>query len=306
MKVLNVCQDDWANFAYDNSVSLRSVGIKADSINRNKHLFDYDNQSIIQPDVSKICEMIQDYDVIQFFHDNVSMFNAIKNACAGKRLIVYHTSSYYRKNYTAVDHLMNIYAEKAVCAMPEFMPLCTHKHKIYMVGAVDTDTLKPDGKEFNNAMFAHYPSNPKVKGTPQIVNMMQDLGIKENFNYSYDIIPYKENIVRMIDCNVYIEMFSMIDGMGSPYGNFGISALEAAALGKIVITNCLGIRIYKEYYGSIGLDIANTEEEFREKITEMSNFSKEEIILKQNHTRDWVVKNHSYKASGEYILKNVL
>jgi len=303
MKVLNVCRDDWANFSYDNSMALRSVGIDADAINVSAHAFSYDHQAKIEPDISKICELIKDYDVIQFFHDNMVFFNQIKSACAGKKLIVYHTSSYYRKCYASIDNIMDIYADKAVCAMPEFMERCKHPRKIYMVGAVDTEALKPSYSDVE-FRFAHYPSNPDVKGSTNIFNMMEQMDIP--YAVSYDIVPADEQIERMRNCNVYIELFSMKDGMGSPYGNFGISALEAAALGKIVVTNCVHLEVYHKHYGFMGLHITNTPPSFTDQIKILNGLNPAAIKAKQIKTRKWVVDNHSYQASGQYMLKHIL
>lgn len=299
MRVLNICQEDWANFSYDNMMALRSVDINADSVKRHPHVWGYERESLVQMSIRKIILMAKHYDVIQFFHDDIKLFKKIIGHFKG-RIIVYHTSSFYRKNHVAIDKIMNRYSEKAVCAMPEFMQYCTHKDKIYMVGAIDTNKLKPN-KE-SKYRFAHYPSNTVVKGTSKIIEMMKDY----DFHCSTDLIKADKQIDRIRLCDVYIELFSMKDAHGSAYGNFGISALEAAALGKIVVTNCLGIRIYKEHYGRIGLDIANTEEKFKEVIAELNSLSKDELILRKKNVRDWVVKTHSYKASGEYILTNVL
>jgi len=306
MKVLNISQDDWANFAYDNSMALRSVGVEADSVKRNPHVWGYDKESVVQ-DINQTRESIRQYDVIQFFHDSLDLFNEIKDVCADKRLVVYHTSSYYRKNYASIDHIMNIYADKVVCAMPEFMGLCNNRNVIYMVGAVDTDRLSPSSRTFQHTKFAHYPSNPEVKGTSQINQMMLEMGLMQRFKSSLKAVQYKRHLRRFNDsCNVYIELFSMRDSNGSPYGNFGISALEAASMGKIVVTNCLGIEVYEKHYGSIKLLIANDKEKFINTIQYLNGLSINEIEGLQKESREWIVKTHGYKASGEYMLKHIL
>lgn len=303
MKILNICVDDWANFSYENMRALRSVGIDCYSVKMNGHSY-YTDQSELKS-YSDIFSMMDDYDVIQYFHDNLYLFNIIAPKLKGKKVIAYHTSSFYRKNFASVNQMMNPYVFKSVCAMPEFMALGA-KNEIYMVGAVDTDTLVP-----NNFpaiyKFAHFPSNPSVKGTKDIVRLMHSL--KVDFAYSTDSVPYQEQIKRISKCDIYIEMLTEKDGGGMPYGNFGITALEAAALGKVVITqnnHNSEEDIYYKTYGVCGLNFARDENKFIRLVELFSGYVGDHLEGQKQISREWVVKNHSYKATGEYFLKNVL
>lgn len=302
MKILNISASDWSNFAFDNMMALRSIGLQCDSVVTTSHKF-YPVQSE-KLHTSLILKKIKDYDIIQYFHDNPLLFTTLLPELKNKKIIAYHTSSEYRKNFNYINSLMNPYVYKSVNAMPEFMALGS-KNPVYMVGAVDTEKLKPIQRpDRAHCVFAHYPSNPEVKGTKKVLEIMAD--IPTIFNSSTQLVTFEEQIKRMLTCDVYIEMLTEVDGNGMPYGNFGITALEAAALGKCVITQCNDIEIYNESYGFCGLNIANTANKLKRTIESLSNYSGDYLKGQQQITRDWVVKNHSYKATGEYFLRKVL
>lgn len=301
MKILNLSQQDWANFAYVNAKCLRSVGIKCDAIARVAHPF-YAEQGEVIPSIDTIIERISDYDVIQFFHDNTALFKALLPAMKGKKIIAYHTSSYYRKNFVEVNNAMNPHIEVAINDMPEFMSM-GGKNALYIPSAIDTDAIVPPTAK-PNFMFAHYPSNPKVKGTEKLIELVNQTNAKNNFNYSTEIVEHKKQLERMGNCEVYLEMFSLVDGYGEPYGDINVTTLEAAALGRVVITNSRHLDVYKKYYGSPFFIPANSENEF---IRMVNYFYKHPELIKENQNvaREIVVKNHSYKASAEYLMKNV-
>lgn len=302
MKILNISQADWAKFQYDNMVALRSVGIQCDSVTMAKHQF-YEEQSECVSDIEALKSRIAQYDVIQFFHDNIGLFNLLLPAFKDKKVIAYHTSSEYRRNHATINAVMNPHIYRAVNAMPEFMGRGA-KNEVYMVGAVDVDKLCPNERHEGPCWFGHYPSNPQVKGTQNIVDVMDKTGCM--FSHDTKLLPYSQQIERMRSCDVYIEMLTEKDGNGMPYGNFGITALEAAALGKVVVTQLKHPEVYNNAYGFCGLNIANTAEKLRRMVQSLDNYSGEYLKGQQQITRDWVVKNHSYKATGEYYLRKVL
>lgn len=314
MKILNVCHTDWANFAYENAKALRSVGVDCDAVSLVRHPF-YTEQAEIT-DMTTLWNSLGDYDFVQFFHDNDDVFDMVKRECI-KPIVAYHTSSHYRKNHGVINRVMHNGSglHRHVCAMPEFMALCppaartNGREPVYMVGAVNTDMVLPEKTPTRKPYkVGHFPSNPSVKGSNFIFEIVDSLWgkIPVKCHLDKEHVGHAEQLKRMQDCDIYIEMFSMRDGNGCPYGNFGITALEAAAMGKIVLTNCLGRDVYERAYGPIGLQVANDEITFKERLIELAQMELNEILDLQMKTREWVVKNHSYQASGEYILKNIL
>lgn len=299
MKILNISQCDYANFQYDNMNALRSVGLECDSVVLERHPF-YEEQSPVM-ELVDIWNMMDNYDIIQFFHDNTTLFDLINKEALNQRFIAYHTSSYYRKNSALVNRIMSNGNPDIihVACMPEFMAMCPEA--VYMVGAVDTDKITI---QYDGGGFAHYPSNSKVKGTENIERIFKELDVK--IDIRTDLVPYKEQLARISECRVYIEMFTECDALGSVYGNFGITALEAVSMGKPVITNCKDWEVYYNTYGKLPFSICNDEAEFIKQVMLFYMGGVPYWRIFQDEIRDIVVKNHSYVATGNYFVKNVL
>lgn len=302
MKILNVCHDDFANFSYSNCEALKSVGQDCYSVKLQSHPFNYPKESTIIP-ATDIIELVKSHDVIQFFHDNISFFNMILPYCKGKKLIAYHTTSLYRKDYERINSQMNPHIFRAVNCMPEFMGKGA-KNEVYMVGAVDTEGLKCNKEIKRPYIIAHYPSNPEVKGTEKIIELMNQIPgdrTRYEFRCSKEQVGYEKQIERLKECDIYIEMFTEKDGLGSDYGDFGITALEAAAMGKLVVTQSNHLDLYLSCYGGNFFTCFKGERKFKELISWLASSAWFPDAISSR-----VDYYHGYKASGEYILKNIL
>lgn len=304
MKVINVCKDDWANFSYDNAMAMKAVGIEAKSLKLNPHIHNYPEQS----DIVSIEEMIlqcTEADVIQFVHSDLYCFNHIAPHIPGKRINVIYTGTVYRKNPEVFNEIFNPVVDKSIIALGEFAGLGA-KNEVYMVGAIDVSKFYFNQKHASLPYkFAHYPSNIEVKGTREIVDMMQEFQPEVDFTFNTKRVSFVQQCIRMEECDVYIELFKAeLDK--KKYGSWGITGLEAAALGKVVITMNLSSHVYAQNYGSCELITVEDEKQFRQTIHRLSCMPQNAMDYKKAQTRKWVEDKHSYKATGEYILKNIL
>lgn len=306
LKVINFCHSDWANFAYDNAMSLQSVGINCGSYISNKHPYHYLHTSEIACR-EKIINEMRDSDFVQIFHSDLNALELFIHSNSKAKLIVYHTGSIYRRNPKLMNSLFNPYAYKVICALPEFMGLCKMNEQ-YLVGAIDTDRIQPNPshpqKPYN---IRHYPSNFEKKGTIDILRMITEIKTTDNFIFTYSVELKNMNYhyERVRECDIYIELFKPVLE-GKPYGSFGIQALESAAMGKIVVTQNLNPDLYFNEYGFNRLFFADNEEDFKEIINTLIILSPKDIQELQNETRQWAVDNHSYKATGSKILEKIL
>lgn len=290
MKVVSVCSDDWANFQYQFSESLRAVGVDSYSYCLNNHVFEYPKQST-KVNASDLYKLTEDADFVVIHHSCLELLPYVHH----NNLIHYAAGTKYRQGHEQLNKIL----EPKLIALPEFKEHATNAH--YVVGAVDTDYLQPNFNLFcEGARFAHYPSNPDVKGTSKILDLMRELNIP--VNHSLGRVSYSEQIERMKDCSVYIELLSPTQG-GRKYGSFGMTCLEAAALGKVVVTqNLTGDQLYKDTYGEfVPLAVDNDLHFKRMVISIMAH--QNNLIEAQKDSREWVVNNHSYKATGERLVK---
>jgi hypothetical protein len=88
-------------------------------------------------------------------------------------------------------------------------------------------------------------------------------------------------------------------------GILGMQAFEASCLGNIVVSNLLRPKYYKNRYGNMEIEIANTEEKLEQVLSDILEMGVKERTEKQKQTRKWVVNKHSFEAMGKEILNDL-
>ena len=109
----------------------------------------------------------------------------------------------------------------------------------------------------------------------------------------------------MKKCDIYIELHKphLND---KEYGCYGVTAFEAAAMGKVVVTNNIYPNTYPNAYGcDPEFVIANNDQQLFEKLDMLIHEDNSDILLRQEQHREMIVMKHSYKATGNK-LKNIL
>jgi len=288
MKISLVAINDWSNVGYELSESLRSIGVDAKMFIKNKHPFNYPKQG--EPFDNKF---IEDSDCIIFMHSQ-----CIKINTEGKKTAVFHGGSAYRVNHEEINKFFgNI--DVSFLQHPNFLEY-NPKNPLWLLPPV-TNSIETLIEQREKPIIGHFPRFPKEKGFHRINTAMNwlhnDIKYTNKFIYRTGIghIPWEDNIKRMQDCNIYIEQLYK--------GEFGITALEAAACGNIVVTNFDFEKEYKKEYGELGIIIANDEMEIRDRVKELLDKKPKEIIDLQVKSNEWVRKNHSYEATGKKILE---
>ena len=287
-KVLLFAISDWANVAKSLEKSLRAVGVKAVAVAKNKHIFEYPEMAQVVS-AYEYHEYVAWADVIIFMHSQYMTENY-----KGKRLFVFHGGTAYRDNPEGHNGVFNSIVEGSFIQTGESLGLGA-KNEHWLLPPID-ESIQPD-YQFRNFKFAHYPRHPDIKGTDIIKRTFDDA----NTELSYDIgqLSYEKNQERMKGCDVYVEELT-------PPFEWGLTALESAILGKVTITDFDSIERYLEEYGNCELMIANRPSELRNHIEEIKSWSQEKLLAKKVATRNWAIKQHSFKATGERLLKWLL
>lgn len=292
MKVGLLMCDDWANFAYDILKSLQAANVDAIGYKLNRHIFGYNEQlPTITPNLIK--ETYKDCDVVIMVHSDWELTEYLDN----KTIINFATGTKYRQGYYSINQ--KFVASFTLIALPEFQYIAPNPK--YLVGAIELNKpIKPLGERL---VLGHFPSNPSVKGTDDIIRIVGDLKRSHDFDfiYSTDRVSHDENLDRMNQCDIYIELLASEQG-GKPYGSFGISALEAAALGKIVVTQAITDNgLYNDTYGINMMNMVINEQGLRKTLSGLLNYKGDYITGQQNLTRDMVKQHHSYLATGNKL-----
>ncbi len=171
---------------------------------------------------------------------------------------------------------------------------------------INTDKYVPDYTRKEKLTIAHFPSNEEVKGTNEILKVIAELKVKypDRFDFicSTERVTHEKQIERVKNCDVYVEMLSTHQN-GKDYCSFGTSALEAAALGKVVVTNFCFDKPYKEVYGLPALRVANAADAMFNQLQFLICCDDNLLLSLKQKARLWVEKCHSYKATGERMKK---
>jgi hypothetical protein len=293
MKVVSVCGNDWARFAHNFSESLKAVGVESYSYCLASHPFGYPKQSTVVS-IEQLPALTEDADFVVVHHSCNELLPYINN----KRIIHYAAGSKYRGNPEGMNEVFKDCLTTFI-ALPEFQYHLKNFH--YIVGAVDTNVeVKPINERL---VVAHYPSNPEVKGSAEIIRIVSELQKQYDFDfrYSLDRVNYTEQQKRMSECDIYVELLAPTQG-GKPYGSFGMTALEAAAMGKIVFTqNKTGKDLYSSTYGYKPFFAVEDEKQFKLLFSSLLREQWEVLNRIKSDPRNIVIKNHSFEATGERI-----
>lgn len=292
MQVLNITTDDFANLSYQIGECLRAAAVPCTTLKLLPHPFGYPHQSELAT-VETIAAACRRSDVVQIFHSDLQCLDLFRQSQSNARLVVWHTGTPYRAN----PQLMNANFEGAtvICDEASLMHLAPQPHFVHT--GVDTDAVQPVYYSDGAYVFAHYPSNVRRKGTAAIVQAMTELPV--NFVYSNAILSGQPHWDRMRRCDVYIELLNNF--WYGEYGNYGVTATDAAALGKIVITQCLYPEVYEEVYGDCALHFVADERDLIDTVGWVNSLTSEAFLHEQRKTRQWVVDKHNLAATGERV-----
>ncbi len=91
----------------------------------------------------------------------------------------------------------------------------------------DYQPVYPDPNKIK-PILVHSPSNPVIKGTQRLINVIEKLQKKYEFDFKLvSGIPREENLKIIQKADIYLDQFII--------GDYGMAALEAMALGKPVL-----------------------------------------------------------------------
>lgn len=294
MKVVFLSESDYSNFGFNMSTALRAAGVDSDSFTLSAHSFGYEWQSRIRTR-AQMKEYCKDADCVFIVHSAPSLLE-----CTWKhnRKFVIHTGTRYRQNPDKLNAIFNSECERVFTDSPEFMSL-GGRLITYIATSIDK-TKYPIHHNTGPFKFSHFPSSPEVKGTSKIREMMAKIPV--NFDCDTSIVNHEQNLRRMSQCDCYIEMFAT-EQKGKVYGNAGVTAWEAAAMGKVVITNFLHQEVYINAYGIMPFQVANTELEFDMKVRNIAALGRSDLKDLSEYLRSIIVERHSMEATGKYLLQ---
>lgn len=302
--VLFACIDDWANVAYLFQESMRAVGVDALAVTQKPHGFGYTNQATIMPGAEQQ-QLADKSKIVVHMHSRVTVKY---NTAPAVHHVTFHGGAKYRFAPVQYNEVFNKFVKCTLIQTADLLGLGA-KNEVWILPPIDLKAIRPKfGIMEKKIKIAHYPRSSKEKGGPAVNRVMgkikADKTLAKRLSYTFDSkqVEWERNIERMRACDIYIETLAPLH-MKRPHGVWGMTALEAAALGKIVVTNFRGLQRYEREYGPSAIQVADTEEQLEQVIRRLLSLSIDELESLQISTREWAEKHHSFEAVGKKLQK---
>lgn len=301
--ILFISTNDWANVGAGFAAAGRKVGMDCLSVANCHHELNYFEKSVIWKNVADVKGSL--YIGLQGLADQfkvIVMMHAVLTPIEKRdwqKWAVFHGGGAFRQDPKKACNTFNKVVDMTFLQHGEFFGLGCYNEK-WLIPPIDTEYIKPvfsDSKTIGEIglTFGHYPRGG-AKGTEIINKIMEKF--KGRCNYRWEAgneVPWIENLKRMSDSgDVYIESF-----LGSLGEWGGITVMEAAGLGKIVVTQARTFDKYEQEYNcTCPIVVANTPSALNEQIERLLSFSPETIVELQKKSRGWVETIHGYIPTG--------
>ena len=319
--ILFLSVDDYANIGASLAIAGRTVGMDCVSIAEFHHVFEYSDKSLLLKDVigslfpvEELQKFADDFKVIVMMHAHP--FHYPEGWLCGKR---WSQKGIYKRSWQkwVVFHTVRPIAPGKANIFNKVVDITINQtadmfgnggiNEQWLIPSVDTECIKPvfsdpEMIKKNKITFRHNPRHEGCKGSVIVNEVMKTFKDKCNYEFSSEIKPWPENIKRMEQCDVYIV------SMGE--GEWGITALETASLGKVVVAQFGGLSKYEKEYCVCPIIVVeatggntNNPSDLNDAIEKILSFSPERIIELQKQTREWVERFHGYKPTGLRLKK---
>jgi len=335
MDFLMLCENDWANTGWRYQQCLKALGLRGLAFKGAIHTFYYPEQMVIHPAIYErtknnggkiqtvidVPELKYIVDAAKVIHFRDSVFVNTGVDLSKKKVVVQHGGRLYRQYHDKLNQWFNPVADAAMIHMPDLMGLgAKNEHLMYF--PVDTDYIKPKYKrQSKRLLIGHWPTSQIEKGSQMICQVIKSLEKKFPDRFDYlgvqrfelagpNILSWDVNLQRMQHCDILIDACAMT-AQGHTYGEWGNTAVEAAACGTIVVTHALREGVYLDEYPIADgyypnpMRIANTEDEIEVRLTELLSLTDNEIEAEKQKHRAWSEQNHSIPVSAKRLWKKI-
>ena len=309
--------DDFAGVGQGFCQSLREVGVIAHGLKHVVHGIAYpDNLPLIVHD-AELMGAVNSASHILYLQSTKPSMDATPINRGRKKLFLFVGDQNYRVN---PGQVLSYYKYlDMVLYQGSDLKGKSHLPEAWMLPAVDTKLLRTAQdvshmSQNSPIKIAHYPRKAADKGSAVINRVMQKLSqdpdLSGKFTYVYSEEwrrDWKESMERLDQCDVYIEQQAYTikhRGEERPLEEFGVTALEAAALSKIVVTCFKSFEDYKKEFGVKSEIIpSGSEEELEKRLRKILSLPIDKVIEKRLNTRKWLHNFHGYRATGLRLAK---
>jgi len=288
-------KSDYANIGGIFAECMKSIGIEAYAFSRSPTHYEPSSRAVVfKKDIRLVQKVAKRADAIVWMQ---SLYLDLGVSLKGKRLAVFHGGSLYRMNPDWVNKTFNPKVHVSLVQTAESLGKGA-KNEVWMLPAAYIGDVQPDFTMHNKLIVGHFPSGGGYKGTQLIGRVMERYKNRVDYRTSTEGVKWIDNLKRMNECDIYIESLSWASTTSNKH-DWSLTALEAAALGDIVVTNFhFGRERYKKEYGDCALQITDTESKLIRVMDRLLTMDKEALLAWKHRSRNWAVSTHGLKATG--------
>jgi len=335
--VTMLCIYDWANTGWRFAQCLKMLGLNVFAFKGAYHPFGYPEQIPIHPDLVDTERSFEDGAKCALFADVNSAFLAgickdskvihFRDTCLintgvdleEKKVVAQHGGRLYRSAHDYWNNNFGYLIDKTIIQMPDILGHgAPGEALVYYPVQTDHPMLRPDFKKANNGVvaFGHFPTTQIEKGSDMFFNALNRHWNEGRRGFLYGgptefeetkswITVWPFHLERLKQVDVVLETCCMV-AQGKPFGEWGNQCIEAASMGKIVITNTLSAELYRKEYGDgFAPRIANNDDDIYRHIGEILEMSDSELRAEKQKHRAWVEKYHSMEATAERLWERI-
>jgi glycosyltransferase involved in cell wall biosynthesis len=327
--VLMLSYHDWANTGYRFKKCLEYLGYNVVAFKGFPHTMSYPEQIAVSIYISRATQLSAHPELykvpeLRWFAEQAEVIHFIASTIVDtgvnitdKKVVAQHGGSTYRMRPMMCNNVFNNFVNASIMQFPTLLSQgAKNEHLIYY--PVDTSFIQPvyGRQDKKKLIIGHFPSSWESKGTDVINQVIRELSEDTEFSDRFEYVGLSEltnelrvgwlqNLERMSQCDIIIETIKP-ELSGKPFCEWGNTALEASALGKIVITNTASTKLYEQEYGCVPpLHIANSDKEL--KLALQNILSKDDLMIrldKERH-RTWAEEKHSIPVTAERLYEKV-
>lgn len=304
--ILFISMRDYSNVGYGFANALKSIGVEAKAVSHTRRKTREIDEQGERVTVNQTCALLKGpVDWVVFMHSSFPWVGKLKPLLKGKKVAVFHGGTKYRTNVAGMNAFWNPIVDLSLVQMPSIMGLGA-KDEHWMIPAVDTERITPVHVDNSVLCVGHFPTGAS-KGSKEIwssVKAAKKHGVGIKYTTSLGILTWENHLKRMAECDVIVDKVQQ-NYNGMMTGEWAVTTLEAAALGKVPVVTFNSEARYKKVYGEHGIERVDNQEMLTDKLVELAKGGPGMIRRKQQEARNWVERNHSLQATGKR-LKEIL
>jgi len=308
--VLFVSRYDWANVGYHFACALQRVGVNARAIKEFPHRFYGGAECRVVNGVEAVKKIVKKAKCVCIMHSvEHAALKQMRPILETKFLAVFHGGRAYRQGHKKINRFYNPRVSLTLIQTHDLLNLGATS-PVWVTPPLDVDKIVPKYYSDGRYRIGHFPRDATCKRTAEIRNVMRRLATEFQvrtkkapyvFTFTENKVPWKDNLKRMGNCDIYLVSLSRADEKGFPTNSWGYTAIEAAALGTSVITVFHNKREYEAEFGPCPFPAIRNDDDMLREVRKAVQQDPEDLVKSQKEHRAWAERVCSYEAVGERL-----